>query len=127
MTFETYGLSEEKYLETFDKKSEFLLQCLNQLSLVASRHNVNLASFGERFFWNLFSEIAYATDEQMRVTQKELNPEEVKLRLYGSIGISREEMMDEIKSVNAKVEALVDYVSELSKSVRPGLTDYLTY
>ena len=32
-------------------------------------------------------------------------------------------MMDEIKSVGAKTEALVDYVSELATSVRPGITN----
>jgi hypothetical protein len=123
MALDTYGLSEDKYLEIFEKKAEFAIQCLGGLAKVAARHNVQLASLGEKFTWNLFSEIAYATDEEARVIQTETNPDEVKKRQYMGIGPSRDEMMDEIKSVGAKTEALVDYVSELATSVRPGITD----
>ena len=123
MALDTYGLSEDKYLQIFEKKSEFAIQCLSRLAMVAARHNVQLASLGEKFTWNLFSEIAYATDDEARVIQTETNPDEVKKRQWSGISPTRDEMMDEIKSVGAKTEALVDYVSELATSVRPGITD----
>jgi hypothetical protein len=122
MAFETYGLSDEQYFELFEKKSEFAIQCLSKLALVAARHNVQLASLGEKFTWSLFSEVAYAADEDARVLQKENNPEEIKRRSYDILGVSRDDIMEEIKSVNAKTEALVDYVSELAATVRPGIT-----
>lgn len=123
MALDTYGLSEDKYLQIFEKKSEFAIQCLSRLAMVAARHNVQLASLGEKFTWNLFSEIAYATDDEARVIQTENNPDEIKKRQWSGISPTRDEMMDEIKSVGAKTEALVDYVSELATSVRPGITD----
>lgn len=123
MALDTYGLSEDKYLQIFEEKSEFAIQCLSRLAMVAARHNVQLASLGEKFTWNLFSEIAYATDEGARVIQTENNPDEIKKRQWSGISPTRDEMMDEIKSVGAKTEALVDYVSELATSVRPGITD----
>ena len=123
MALDTYGLSEDKYLQIFEKKSEFAIQCLSRLAMVAARHNVQLASLGEKFTWNLFSEIAYATDDEARVIQTENNPDEIKKRQWSGISPTRDEMMDEIKSVGAKTEALVDYVSELATSVRPGIID----
>lgn len=123
MALDTYGLSEDKYLQIFEEKSEFAIQCLSRLAMVAARHNVQLASLGEKFTWNLFSEIAYATDDEARVIQTENNPDEIKKRQWSGISPTRDEMMDEIKSVGAKTEALVDYVSELATSVRPGITD----
>jgi 1-aminocyclopropane-1-carboxylate deaminase/D-cysteine desulfhydrase-like pyridoxal-dependent ACC family enzyme len=106
-------------LNYLKEELSFALQALNKLALVAARHNVQLASLGEKFTWNLFSEIAYATDEKARVFQQEHAPEEVKRYQYPGMGPTRDELMEEIKSVNAKTEALVDYVSNIVNTI-PG-------
>ena len=115
MAFDTYGIPEEDYLNIFENKAAFAMKALLLLSNTAFKYNIKLIDLGEKFTWSLFSELAYETDEEARLIQKEKNPEEVKRRMYDSIGVSRDEMMEEIKSVNAKTEALTDYIAELSK------------
>lgn len=116
MAFDTYGIREVDYLHIFEKKAEFAMKALLLLLNTAFVHNIKLSELGEKFTWDLFSELAYETDEEARLIQKENNPEEVKRRMYDGIGITRDEMMDEIKSVSAKTEALIDYIAELSKN-----------
>ena len=113
MAFDTYGIPEEDYLVIFEKKAEFAMKALLLLLNTAFIHNIKLSELGEKFTWDLFSELAYETDEEARLIQKERNPEQVKRRMYDTIVVSRDEMMEEIKSVNAKTEALTDYISNL--------------
>jgi len=115
MAFDTYGIPEEDYLNIFEKKAEFAMKALLLLLNTAFIHNIKLSELGEKFTLSLFSDLAYETDEEARLIQKEKNPEEVKRRMYDTIVVSRDEMMEEIKSVNAKTEALTDYIAELSK------------
>lgn len=115
MAFDTYGIPEEDYLNIFEKKAEFAMKALLLLLNTAFIHNIKLSELGEKFTWSLFSDLAYETDEEARLIQKERNPEEVKRRMHDTIVVSRDEMMEEIKSVNAKTEALTDYIAELSK------------
>jgi len=115
MAFDTYGIPEEDYLNIFENKAAFAMKALLLLSNTAFKYNIKLIDLGEKFTWSLFSELAYETDEEARLIQKEKNPEEVKRRMYDTIVVSRDEMMEEIKSVNAKTEALTDYIAELSK------------
>jgi hypothetical protein len=121
MSFETYGLPDNEYYKLLSSKSEFILNCLAVMTTEASNKGVNLQGFSDKFLWDLFMECVYSTDEQARMIQKENNPDEIKARSWDP-GPSRDELLEEIKSVNAKTEALVDYVSELATSSRPGLT-----
>jgi len=112
MALDTYGLPEEQYLEIFKDKSLFVLKAFAAMLSVADENDIKLKVFTDKFLWDMFQEIAYSTDEEARLTQKELDPEEVKKRQYDSIIVpSREDLMEEIKSVNAKIEALTDYIS----------------
>jgi len=115
MAFDTYGIPEEDYLNIFENKAAFAMKALLLLLNTAFIHNIKLSELGEKFTLSLFSDLAYETDEEARLIQKEKNPEEVKRRMYDTIVVSRDEMMEEIKSVNAKTEALTDYIAELSK------------
>jgi hypothetical protein len=67
-------------------------------------------------------ECVYSTDEQARMIQKENNPDEIKARSWDP-GPSRDEMMEEIKSVNAKTEALTDYLAQLITNSIPVTTE----
>jgi hypothetical protein len=64
----------------------------------------------------------YSADEEARIIQKENNPDEIKARSWDP-GPSRDELMEEIKSVNAKTEALTDYIAELTTRFFPKVTD----
>jgi hypothetical protein len=115
MSIETYGLPEEQYLELFKKKSLFTLKVLAALADVCKSIDFDINSFSDKFLWDLFQDIIYTTDEGARLVQKELDPEEVKKRQFESMLIpTRDELMEEIKSVNAKVEALTDYLAQLN-------------
>ncbi len=115
MSIETYGLPEEQYLELFKKKSLFTLKVLGALANVCKSIDFDISSFSDKFLWDLFQDIIYTTDEGARLVQKELDPEEVKKRQFESMLIpTRDELMEEIKSVNAKVEALTDYLAQLN-------------
>jgi hypothetical protein len=115
MSIETYGLPEDQYLELFKKKSLFTLKVLAALADVCKSIDFDINSFSDKFLWDLFQDIVYTTDEGARLVQKELDPEEVKKRQFESMLIpTRDELMEEIKSVNAKVEALTDYLAQLN-------------
>jgi hypothetical protein len=115
MSIETYGLPEDQYLELFKKKSLFTLKVLAALADVCKSIDFDINSFSDKFLWDLFQDIIYTTDEGARLVQKELDPEEVKKRQFESMLIpTRDELMEEIKSVNAKVEALTDYLAQLN-------------
>jgi len=115
MSIETYGLPEDQYLELFKKKSLFTLKGLAALVDVCKSIDFDINSFSDKFLWDLFQDIIYTTDEGARLVQKELNPEEVERRQFGSVLMTtREELMDELKSVNAKLEALTDYLAQLN-------------
>jgi hypothetical protein len=115
MSIETYGLPEDQYLELFKRKALFSLQTLAALTEVCASINFELSNFTDKFIWDLFQDIVYSTDDQARLVQKELDPEEVKKRQFESMLVpTRDELMEEIKSVNAKVEALTDYLAQLN-------------
>ena len=67
----------------------------------------------EKIAWEMFQECVYAAEAEAR----DIVDPEGKDDPYGpKMFISREDMMLEIKSVNAKVESLTDYISILLKA-----------
>lgn len=70
---------------------------------------------------DLYQEAIYAANDDCRRYQKTNNPEVLKDTDLLGIYPSREEMLEEIKSVSAKVEALADYITELIKVTTKGL------
>ena len=114
MSFDTYGLPEEKFLEYFSSQSRLILRSLKALHVVAEEEGVSLNTLGSKFLWDVLQEAAYGADDACRVQQKEADPDEIKRRSYDPlITPTREEMMEEIQSLHAKVEALTDYLSNL--------------
>jgi hypothetical protein len=116
MSIETYGLSSEQYAEFFGNNirtaAALYLQTCNALVSV----NVDLKTI-----FRLYQETVYVTNDDCRRYQKANNPEAIKDNDLFGLTPSREELMEEIQSVNAKVEALVDYISKLVETTTDGL------
>jgi hypothetical protein len=74
----------------------------------------------------LFNVALYATNDEARKVQKRENPKALKEEEdWGFISPSREELLDEIKSLHAKVEALTDYLDNLVGTIKEGMTEIL--
>ena len=83
---------------------------------VAEEEDVKLGAFGSKFIWDVLQEAGYGADDACRVQQREDDPEEIKRRSYDPMVLpTREDMMAEIQSLNAKMEAITDYLASLVK------------
>jgi hypothetical protein len=70
----------------------------------------------------MYESVTYDASDDARVIQKTEAPEKVQERSYDTVTMySRQDLMDEIKSVDAKVEGLADYLAELVKVTTNGL------
>ena len=121
MTIDRYQLSEEQYEKFFDKNAHLSCQLYLRLHNIATIEGVGNIDF--RTLMELYNDCIYASNEDCRQYQKKHDPEVVRqddLLMYGSP--SREEMMAEIKSLNAKVEAMVDYITRLTDTLKTGFT-----
>lgn len=81
MTLDTYGLPEDEYLAVFEKKAEFACKAIRIVGRVTSAYNIKL---DPDFFWDLYQEIGYATDDVCRVKQKKEDPQALEERSYTS-------------------------------------------
>ena len=118
MTIDTYQLSEEHYTEFFEDNARFACQLYLKLNNIASSEGVGNIDY--RTLIELYNDSIYASNEDCRQYQKQNNPEIVSkyqedLFIYGSP--SREEMMEEIKSVNANVKELAKYIANLTDTI----------
>jgi|DEB19_MinimDraft_3_1074340.scaffolds.fasta_scaffold00672_15 hypothetical protein len=118
MTIDTYQLSEEQYTEFFEDNARFACQLYLKLNNIASSEGVGNIDY--RTLIELYNDSIYASNEDCRQYQKQNNPEIVSkyqedLFIYGSP--SREEMMEEIKSVNANVKELAKYIANLTDTI----------
>ena len=115
MSIDTYGLSTEQYQEFFEDNVRFAAELYLQTRNILSAKNVGNVDFKTVF--DMYQEAVYQTNNDCRRYQKVNNPEAIKDTDLLGIYPSREEMMEEIKSVNAKVESLTDYVLELTRAL----------
>jgi hypothetical protein len=121
MTIDTYGLTSDQYEEFFDKNIRFAAQLYLKAQNIIFSTGVSNADF--KTILDLYSETLYATNDDCRRYQKSNNPEALKEATADIFGITptREELMEEIQSVNVKVEALTDYVAKLVEITTNGL------
>ena len=121
MTIDTYGLTSDQYEEFFDKNIRLAAQLYLKAQNIIFSTGVSNADF--KTILDLYSETVYATNDDCRRYQKSNNPEALKEATVEIFGITptREELMEEIQSVNAKVEALTDYVAKLVEITTNGL------
>lgn len=120
MSIDTYGLSTEQYQEFFEDNVRFAAQLYLQTCNILTTKGVGSVDF--KTVLDMYQEATYQTNEDCRRYQKVNNPEAVKNDdLLSLMSPTREELMEEIKSVNAKVEALADYLSQLTTTMTSGL------
>jgi len=107
MKLDSCGLPEDQFIEIFQKKAQFLGK------LLTTFHPGTQTIMDEKIAWEMFQECVYSAEAEAR----DIVDPEGKDDPYGpKMFISREDMMLEIKSVNAKVESLTDYISILLKA-----------
>ena len=122
MSIDTYGLDEDRYLEIFEDKARFLFTTMRALIRAAQEQNVDLNGWPHDVIWKMYESVTYDASDDARVIQKTEAPEKIAERSYDPITMfTRQDLMDEIKSVDAKVEALTDYLTELVKVTTKGL------
>jgi len=121
MTIDTYGLTSDQYEEFFEKNIRLAAQLYLKAQNIIFSSGVSNADF--KTILDLYNETVYATNDDCRRYQKSNNPEALKEATVEIFGITptREELMAEIQSVNAKVEALTDYVAKLVEITTNGL------
>ena len=120
MSIDTYGLPTEQYEEFFEDNVRFAAKLYLTTCNILSAEGVGNVDF--KTVSEMYQETVYATNDDCRRYQKINNPDAVKDNdILGLMSPTRDEMMAEIQSVNAKVEALTDYVAELVKVTTTGL------
>lgn len=103
MKLDPCGISEEQFVEIFQKKAQFLSR------LLIVFHPGSRQIMEEKIAWEMFQECVYAAEAEAR----EISDPEGKNDPFGQVMfVSREEMMQEIKAVNNKVDTLIDYMSK---------------
>jgi hypothetical protein len=117
---DTYGLSSEQYEEFFEDNVEFAAKLYVKACQILKDKGAGAIDFKTTL--DLYQEAIYGANDDCRRYQKVNNPEAIKDNDIFGLSPSREELMEEIKSVNAKVEALNDYVAELVAVTTKGLT-----
>ena len=119
MSIDAYGLPSEQYEEFFEDNVRFAAQLYLKTCNILSAEGAGSVDF--KTVLDMYQEAVYATNDDCRKYQKANNPEAIKDTDLFGIYPSREDMMEEIKAVNAKVEALTDYLAELVKVTTKGL------
>jgi len=119
MSIDTYGLSSEQYEEFFEDNVKFAAKLYVKACQILKDNGAGAIDFKTTL--DLYQEAIYGTNDDCRRYQKSNNPEALKDTDLLGIYPSREELLAEIQSVNAKVEALADYLGELVKVTTKGL------
>lgn len=119
MSIDTYGLPTEQYEEFFENNLKLAAKLFKRAYAIMDEAEIGYVDFKTAL--ELFNDAIYAANDDCRKYQKANNPEAIKDSDLFGLGPSKEELMAEIQSVNAKVEALTDYVSELVQVTTRGL------
>lgn len=124
MAFDSYGLSKEEFRKIVLEETENLVDLFTAMKTKAEARGLRLEVYEEKFVWDFFQEVGYRAEDAARLHQKKNDPEAIKEHSFDyGLMPSREEMMEEIKSLHAKVEALADYINNLTTVVSSGLTN----
>ena len=119
MSIDTYGLPTEQYVKFFKDNVRLSARLYLDTCNILSAEGAGNVDF--KTVLDMYQEAVYAANDDCRKYQKINNPEAIKDNDIFGLTPSREELMEEIKSVNAKVEALTDYIAELVKVTANGL------
>ena len=121
MSIDTYGLSSEQYTEFFHNNIRFAAKLYLDTCNILTGEGVGNVDF--KTVLDMYQEAVYTTNDDCRRYQRTNNPEALKEATVEIFGITptREELMAEVQSVSAKVEALTDYVANLVTITSSGL------
>ena len=120
MSIDTYGLPSDQYVKFFKDNIRFAARLYLDTCNILSAEGVGNVDF--KTVSDMYQEAVYATNDACRRYQKTNNPDALKENdPYAILTPSREELMVEIQAVNAKVETLTNYVTELVKVTTKGL------
>lgn len=105
MKLDSCGIPEDQFIEIFKEKAKFLGK------LLIAFHPGTATIKDEKIAWDMFQECVYAAEAEAR---KIADPEG-KDDLFGPINfVSRDDLMTELQSVNAKFDAIVDYIAKVN-------------
>jgi hypothetical protein len=120
MSIDTYGLPSDQYVKFFKDNVRLAARLYLDTCNILSAEGVGNVDF--KTVSDMYQEAVYATNDDCRRYQKTNNPDALKDNdPYSILTPSREELMVEIQAVNAKVETLTNYVTELVKVTTKGL------
>jgi len=125
MSLDTYGLEFDRYKELFLQESAHLLYLYFEFDKAVEKcaKDFGYAKPSEKTKYDLFTDVLYATNDDARKLQRKENPDTFKEETLDFISPSREELSEKLDSVNAKVEALTDYIANLVTVTKADLTD----
>jgi hypothetical protein len=125
MTIDTYGLEFDRYKDLFLQESAHLLYLYFEFDKAVEKcaEDFGYSKPSEKTKHDLFVDALYATNDDARKLQRKENPGVFKEETLDFISPSREELAEKLDSVNAKVEALTDYIANLVTITKVGLTD----
>jgi hypothetical protein len=122
MSIDTYGVTSEQYAEFFHKNVRFAAKLYLDTCNILTDEGVGNIDF--KTVLDMYQEAVYTTNDDCRRYQKGNNPEALKEATVEIFGITptREELMAEVQSLSAKVDALTDYLGKLVETTTQGLT-----
>jgi len=121
MSIDTYGLTFDEYSEFFRNNIRVSAKLYLDTCNIMSAEGVGNADF--KTVLDLYQEAVYTTNDDCRRYQRTNNPEALKEATVEIFGITptREELMAEVQSLSAKLDALTDYVANLVTVTSAGL------
>ena len=126
MSIDSYGLSSAQYTEFFHKNVRFAAKLYLDVCNILNAEGVGNIDF--KTVLDMYQEAVYTTNDDCRRYQKSNNPEALKETMADIYAISptRGELMDEVQSLSAKVDGLVDYIGNLVTITTSGLEGIAT-
>lgn len=119
MAIDTYGLPTEQYEEFFEDNVKFAAELYLRTCNILTMKGVGNVDF--KTVLDMFQECTYQTNDDCRRYQKANNPEAIKDDVLFELSPSRQELLQRMESVDAKIEALTDYIGKLTEIVTSGL------
>lgn len=113
MLINTCGIDESQYLKLFQNKSQLLFRTMRALIVGALEEKVTLETWPHDIIWKMYEAVAYDVTDELRQLQRKADPEKYKESFGDSLFIGDEVILEKVESINAKVEALTDYLAEL--------------
>jgi hypothetical protein len=106
------GLPDDQFIEIFLEKAKFLGRLLTVF------HPGTRQIMEEKIAWEMFQECVYAAEAE---AQKIMDPEGKNDPFGTAVFASRQDMMDEIKTINDKIDKLYTHVIDLANKTKDAI------